>query len=64
MLTHIFQYVDIVLLTAGENNFRSRNAIGKIGGQLLSGEEVRRREIPVNNSVVFDIRKGNFKGLL
>lgn len=39
LLSHIFQWVDIVYLAAGVNNIRSRTAIGKIGGILLTPEQ-------------------------
>lgn len=57
MLTHIFQYVDNALFTVGKNNIRSQTAMKRIGGKLLSEDEVSKREIPYVDSVVFEIKK-------
>ena len=36
MLSHIYQWVDTVYFTVGVNNVRSRIAMAKIGGTLLT----------------------------
>lgn len=39
MMSHIYQWVDNIFFAVGINNLRSRKAMGKIGGRLLSVEE-------------------------
>jgi predicted acetyltransferase len=36
MMTHIYQWVDNIFFTVGQKNMRSRKAVEKIGGRLLS----------------------------
>jgi hypothetical protein len=36
MMSHIYQYVDIIYFTIGQNNIRSQTAVRKLGGILLS----------------------------
>ncbi len=36
MMTHIYQWVDNIFFIVGENNIRSRTAMTKIGGKLLT----------------------------
>lgn len=38
MMNHIFQGVDRIFFSVGSNNHRSRKAMVKIGGQLLTTE--------------------------
>lgn len=39
LLTHIYQWADVVYFTVGAENFRSRKAMTKIGGILLTPEQ-------------------------
>jgi RimJ/RimL family protein N-acetyltransferase len=59
MLDHAFQFVDTVLFHIGENNFRSRKAVEKIGAeefsQIESDSEVA--DGPKGRSIVYRIRK-------
>ena len=40
MLDHAFRFVDRVIFQVGENNFRSRKALEKIGAQFLNRTEL------------------------
>jgi len=40
MLDHAFRFVDRVIFQVGENNFRSRKALEKIGAQFLNRTEI------------------------
>ena len=64
LLTHIYQWVDIAYFAAGANNIRSRTAMGKIGGILLTPEQQIERNAIVPGSVMFEIKKSDFKGLI
>jgi hypothetical protein len=39
MMDHAFRFVDRVVFVIGEENWRSRKAVEKIGGKLLRSEE-------------------------
>ena len=50
MLSHAFQSVDRVLFEVGEDNLRSRKALGKIGARILATK---------GNSVIFALDAGH-----
>ena len=64
MLTHAYQSVNTVFFSVGTNNIRSRTAVGKIGGILLTPEQQIQKNVIVPGSVVFEIKKEDFKGLV
>lgn len=64
MMNHIYEWVERIYFTVGVNNERSKRAMGKIGGRLVSEEERERREIGEKGLLVFEIRKRDYKGLL
>jgi N-acetyltransferase len=64
MLTHIYEWVNTVYFTVGANNVRSRKAMGRIGGVLLTPEQEVERKVVAPGSVVFEIRKEDFRGLI
>jgi N-acetyltransferase len=39
LLNHIYQWVDTVYFAVGVNNIRSRTAMGRIGGVLLTPQQ-------------------------
>ena len=47
MMSHIYQFVDTIYFTVGEKNFRSQGAMKKIGGILLTPEQIKQKEIPL-----------------
>jgi hypothetical protein len=53
MLTHAFLSINTVFLSVGENNIRSRTAVGRIGGVLLTPEQQIQKNVIVPGSVVF-----------
>jgi RimJ/RimL family protein N-acetyltransferase len=59
MLDHAFQFVDTVLFHIGENNFRSRKAIEKIGAEEFSfiESDSEMPDGPKNRSIVYRIKK-------
>lgn len=63
MMSHIYQWVDTIYFTVGVNNLRSRRAMANIGGQLLTPEETEQRKVALQGSVIFEIKKKDFKGL-
>jgi RimJ/RimL family protein N-acetyltransferase len=62
MLDHAFTFVDTVVFWVGETNWRSQRAMEKIGGVLRPGLYPRELGGTVFQHVVFEIRKGGFKG--
>jgi hypothetical protein len=62
MMTHIYQWVDSIFFVVGVNNIRSRMAMGKIGGKLLTAEMEKEREFSVKDNVIFEIKKNDFVG--
>lgn len=64
LLNHIYQWVDIAYFAVGVNNVRSRTAMGKIGGILLTPEQQVERNVIVPGSVMFEIKKNDFIGLI
>lgn len=63
MLTHAFNYVDRVLFEVGETNFRSLKAMEKIGAQFIFRYQ-RERPDGIRTTVVYEIRKSEFTGLI
>lgn len=53
MFTHIFEWVDNILIIIASSNLRSRKAIEKIGAQLLSAEQLKQKDLNLLNKVVF-----------
>jgi hypothetical protein len=53
MLTHAYQSVDTAYFSVGINNMRSRLAMGKIGGVLLTPQQQLEKKVIVPGSVVF-----------
>jgi hypothetical protein len=43
LLTYIYQSLDIVYFTVGANNLRSRKAMTKIGGVLLTPQKIKEK---------------------
>lgn len=64
MMTHIYQWVDNIFFTVGTDNLRSRRAMEKIGGKLLTPEEEKDRDFTLKGSVIYEIQKKDFKGLI
>jgi N-acetyltransferase len=64
MLTHIYQWVNTVYFSIGINNTRSRMALLKIGGALLTPEQQIERKMIVTRSVIYGLRRDNFKELI
>lgn len=56
MLEHAFQFVESVIFVIGSQNFRSRRAVEKIGGILVSSGPDPRG----GTSVVYEIAASNF----
>jgi len=57
MLTHIFQYVDVVVFWVAKDNLRSQFAMKKIGGVLRDGEVKKTDKGQIVTYVIFEIRK-------
>ncbi len=55
MLTHALVWVETVAFCVGENNFRSRRAMEKIGGRLTDRAEVREMAGSRQGYVVYEI---------
>ena len=55
MLDHAFRFVDRVVFVVGENNWRSRKAVEKIGGRYLRLEDRPGSNGIVNKNVIFGI---------
>ena len=64
MMTHIYQWVDNIFFTVGTNNIRSRRAMEKIGGKLLTAKDEKENDFTLSGSVIYEIRKEDFKGLI
>ena len=64
MMNHIYQWVDNIFFTVGTNNLRSRRAMEKIGGKLLTPKDEKESDFTLNGSVIYEIRKQDFKGLI
>jgi RimJ/RimL family protein N-acetyltransferase len=43
LLTYIYQSLDIAYFTVGANNLRSRKAMTKIGGVLLTPQKIKEK---------------------
>jgi N-acetyltransferase len=57
MLDHAFQFVDRVLFIVGEDNWRSRKAVEKIGGKLVRTTQRPDRHGGTTPNVVFAIER-------
>ena len=55
MLDHAFKFVNRVVFVVGENNWRSRKAVEKIGGRYLRLEDRPGSNGTVNKNVIFGI---------
>lgn len=53
MFTHIFEWVDNILIIIASNNLRSRKAIEKIGAQLLTASDLKQKDLSLINKVVY-----------
>lgn len=62
MLDHIHRFVEAVVFTVGESNFRSRRAMEKIGGVLRPGTVPRMMAGEMKPHVIYEIRRGGFCG--
>lgn len=60
LLNHAFKFVDRVVLIAGENNWRSRKAIEKIGGKYLRTIERPDRHGTIGKHVVFGVERERY----
>ncbi len=58
MLEHAFQFVDTVIFVIGPQNFRSRRAVEKIGGVLVSS----RTDPRGGTNVVYEVTASSFAG--
>ena len=56
MMNHAFQFVDNIIFRIGENNWRSRKAVEKIGGIQINPADNPHLECPPNN-VIYRIKK-------
>jgi N-acetyltransferase len=63
MLNHAFRYVNRVLFIVGENNYRSRRAVEKIGGKLYRKMERADRHGNMRSNVVFSIERSDWTKL-
>jgi RimJ/RimL family protein N-acetyltransferase len=62
MLDHIFNFVDTVIFWVGEENYRSRRAMEKIGGVLRDEIRMRAYSWGPCPHVIYEIRKGQSLG--
>lgn len=53
MMSHIYDWIDTIFFSVGVNNKRSRRAVEKIGGQLLSPEQQLENNYVVPGSVIY-----------
>lgn len=53
MLSHIYQWVDTIYFTVGVNNVRSRIAMSRLGGVLLTPEQEVEKDVVTPGSVLF-----------
>lgn len=53
MMSHIYQWVDTIYFSVGINNIRSRTAMTRIGGVLLTPQQEIEKDVIVPGSVVF-----------
>jgi RimJ/RimL family protein N-acetyltransferase len=60
MLRHAFRFVDCATFRVGEDNWRSRRAMDKIGGVLTARVDERMMAGIVVRHVVYEIRKESF----
>jgi len=61
MLDHAFQFVDRILFIVGSNNLRSRKAVEKIGGELVSEFERPNRHGNMEKNVVFALDRSSWE---
>ncbi len=61
MLDYIFQYVDLVKFYAGENNYRSKKALEKLGATLKGNVVASYKGEPDRNNVEYDITKEDWQ---
>ena len=64
MLNHAFQFVETVYFVVGKTNFRSQQAMLKIGGVIVSDVSTVPLSGDLSSKVVFKIEKGSWPGLL
>jgi RimJ/RimL family protein N-acetyltransferase len=57
MLDHAFRFVDRVVFVVGENNLRSRQALRKMGAELVGNVERTAPDGTVRRNVIFAIRR-------
>lgn len=57
LLDHAFQFVKLVVFVVGEDNWRSRKAVEKIGGQLLRTVDRPDRHGDTKKNVIFGIER-------
>jgi len=62
MLDHAFTFVDTVIFWVGEENYRSRRAMEKIGGVLRDEIRMRNYSWGPCPHVIYEIRKGQTLG--
>ena len=60
MLSHAFGWVETVAFCVGENNFRSRRAMERIGGKLTDRAEVAAMAGSRKGHVVYEITRESF----
>ena len=53
MMSHIYQYVDTIFFKVEATNERSRRAVEKIGGILLTELEAELKKVAAKGKVVF-----------
>jgi len=63
MLDHAFRFVDRVLFVVGEQNFRSQNALKKIGASLLKKVQLPAGDGTVKTNVVFVITAKSYRAV-
>lgn len=58
MITHAFKYFDYILFHVDKNNFRSQNAMKKIGGVLMNRNgNLKHLHTPVKTGLTFVLKK-------
>jgi RimJ/RimL family protein N-acetyltransferase len=63
MLNHAFHHVENVIFYVGEQNWRSRKAMEKIGGRLVDHLTTRNSVGALQKTVVYRIRKADWSNL-
>jgi RimJ/RimL family protein N-acetyltransferase len=60
MLDHAFRFVERVVFHVGAQNFRSRRAMEKLGGQLVGEASVAYHGEPSSPNVIYEIKRSDW----